>query len=99
MKPDTPDELRHMLHEWSDVPVPDSGLAALVQRDVAAGTNARRAGAGSIIPLRFAVVGVALGVLVGAAAVEWRKSRVEETEMPQRYLAWIDPLSTSKEMR
>jgi anti-sigma factor RsiW len=99
MKPDTPDELRDMLHEWSDVPAPDAGLAARVQREVAAGTSARRTDTGSIIPLRFAVAGLALGVLVGAAAVEWRKSRVEEAEMPQRYLAWIAPLSTSKEMR
>jgi hypothetical protein len=102
MKPDTPDQLRQVLQEWRDVPASDAGLAARVLRDVAAGASRQRAGAGGVIPLRFALAGLALGALVGVAAVEWRISRAEaagSTEMPQRYLAWIDPLSASKETR
>ncbi len=96
MSPDNPDELRHRLLEWRDVPAPDAGLAGRVQRDVA--TNRQRAG--GIIPLRFALTGMALGMLLGVVTVEWYHSRAEAAgtpDMPRRYVAWIDPLSTSRE--
>jgi hypothetical protein len=95
MNPDNPDELRRRLLEWRDVPAPDAGLAARVQRDVAA----NRLRTGGVIPLRFALAGMALGMLVGVAAAEWYHSRAEAArmaEMPQSYLAWIDPLTTAR---
>jgi len=102
MKDAPDDKLRHVLHEWSDVPAPDAGLAAQVLRDVGAKARGQRATGGGFIPFRFALAGMALGLLVGVTAVEWRKSRAEAAmaaEMPQRYAAWIAPTAAAKDFR
>lgn len=97
MKPDPLDPLSRVLHEWRDVPAADAGLAARMQRDLAVRTRGRRAGPAAGMQLRYALAGVTLGLLLGVAAVEWHESRTEAKQMPQHYLAWIDPLPASRE--
>ena len=92
MKPE-PEDLRRLLREWRELPAGDPGLAARVAREVAAAGARPGWGAASGLSLRLALAGVAAGAVGGVALAEWRAQRVEAIEMPQRYIAWIDPVS------
>lgn len=98
MNPDNPDKPCRRLLEWRYVPAPDADLARRVQRDIAASRQRAR----GVMPLRFALTSVALGMLLGVAAVEWYHFCAKAAgtpDMPQLYLVWIDPMSASKGIR
>ncbi len=90
MNPEAND-LSGLLREWREAPVGDPTLAERVVREIRGGTVRSRRTAGAIFSLRMAVAGIAAGVVCGVALAEWRAQRVDASQMPQRYLAWIDP--------
>ena len=91
MKPE-PDDLRSVLETWRELPPCDPGLGERVLRDVAGKAKGREMRG---LSLRLAVAVVVAGVTGGVVVAEWRARHRDTVEMPQRYLAWIDPLPPS----
>lgn len=90
------DDLRAVLREWRDVPADDPALGGRVLREIRGEARGRSR---RVMPLRLALAGIAAGVLCGVSVAEWRAQRVDARDMPQRYIAWIDPLPGSPTLR
>lgn len=96
--------LRELLQAWNEIPPPRADLGWAVQAAVA--RQRGRGGSwwargpfrfglgGDAAWLRVAGASVALGALLGIAAVEWRRARAQ-ADMPGQYLRWIAPAATA----